>query len=426
VTAIVLLILALCVLCCLAAEAFFSGSETAIISADRTQLRAAARRGDQRAALAGLLFEKAEALLSTTLVGTNLAVVTATSLATLVVGHALERWGIAQSYEGTVTTLVMAPLILIFGEIVPKSIARGNANTIALRIAAPLRWAQGIMHPLVALASRLTEAALALLGSRPTGSSPFVTREELMALAEIGEEHGLIVSGERRMIQSVLELREHPVSAVMVPLVDMASLASDATGADLEELAARTGFSRFPVYGGRADNVVGVVSLIDLLEASSEDESAASPIAPFVAGDVSYVPETKSVGELLRELRYSAMPMAIVVDEHGGVVGLATTEDLVAEIIGRIRDERRGGPDALAAADGSGFECDGKMDIEDVVERTGLAIGHEGFETVAGLVVKLTGRIPQAGEAVELGPWRIEVLAATPRRVTRLRFVRKR
>jgi len=425
VTIAVLLILALCVLCCLAAEAFFAGAETAIISADRAQLRAAAGRGDSRAALAESLLERAEALLSTTLVGTNLAVVTGTSLATLVVAHALERWGIAATYESTVTTLVLTPLILIFGEIVPKSIARGNAQAITLAIAKPLGWMQRLMHPVVALASRLTEAALGLLGSRPTGDSPFVSREELVALAAIGEEHGLIVSDERRMIQSVLELRERPVSTVLVPLVDMASLPATATVADLDALAARTGYSRFPVYERRVDNVVGVVSLIDVLETASNDAAATLPIAPFVVREASYVPETKSVGELLRELRYSELPMAIVVDEHGGVVGLATAEDLVAEIIGRIRDERHTGPDALSASDGSVFECDGKVDVEEAEERTGLTIEHGDFETVAGLVIKLTGRIPQVGDHVDLGTWRIEVIDATPRRVGRVRFVRK-
>jgi len=425
VTTLALVLLVLCVACCLAAEGFFSGSETALISADRAQLRAAARRGDPRAALAQRLLGRAEELLSTTLVGTNLAVVTATSLATLVVSQALGWWGIPARYESTATTLVMSPLILVFGEIVPKSIARGSALAATLRIARPLGWAQRLMRPLVALAGRITEAALALLGSRPTGGSPYVTRGELKALAELGEAHGLIVRDERRMIQSVLEIRDRPVASVMVPLVRMASLPLSATVAALEELAAQTGFSRFPVHEERVDNVVGVVSLTDVLHAAAAGEPSAQPLAPFVRRGLAYVPESKSVGELLAELRYSDVPMAIVVDEHGGVVGLATAEDLVAEIIGRIRDERREGPGAVAAADGSAFECDGTMDIEELLDRTGLELAHEGFETVAGLVIRRTGRIPQAGEVLELGTWRVEVLDATPRRVRRLRFTRQ-
>jgi len=421
---LVLILLVSCVACCLVLESFFSGSETAIISADRAQLRAAARRGDRRARLAESLLDEAESLLSTTLVGTNLAVVTGTSLATLVMAEAVRAWGMPLS-EGTLTTLVMAPLILIFGEIVPKSLARANAHRITLRIAAPLRIAQRLMHPLVAAASRLTEAALTLLGSKPTGHSPFVTREELKALADIGEEQGVLDDEERRMIRSVLELRERPVSTVMVPLVDIASLEANASVAALEALAAERGFARFPVHEGRVDNIIGIVSVADVLRAGDVENPDATSIAPCVRRGVTYVPETKSVGDLLRELRYSDAPMAIVVDEHGGVVGLATTQDLVEEIIGRIRDERLDGPSAAAADDGAVLECDGRMDIKEIFDRTGLHIEHEGFETAAGLVAKLTGRIPQAGESIDLGTHRVEILDATPRRITRLRFIRK-
>lgn len=420
----VLIALGVCVLLCLVLEAFFSGSETAVISADRAQLRSAARDGDRRASLAERLLDRAESLLSTTLVGTNLAVVTGTSLATLVVAELVGRWELRID-SGMATTLVMTPLILVFGEILPKSIARGNAHAMTLRLAAPLSWAQRAMRPLVALASGLTEAALALTGSKPTDESPYVSREELKALADIGEEHGVLVSDERRMIQSILELRERSVSTVMVPLIGVASLDATATVAELEELAAETGYSRFPVHEERVDHVVGTVALTDVLRAGPRDEPDGGPIAPFVRPEIIFVPETKSVGELLRELRYSETPMAIVVEEHGGVVGLATTEDLVAEVIGRVRDERRAEPDAVAAEDGSTFECDGKMDIEELVERTGIELAHGGFETVAGLILTVTGRIPQAGETVDLGEWRAEVLDASPRHIRRLRFVRK-
>ena len=420
---LVLILLGACVAVCLVAEGFFSGSETAIVSADRAQLRAAARRGDHRARLAESLLDEAETLLSTTLVGTNLAVVTGTTLATLLAAEAIRAWAIP-IHESTLTTLVMTPLILIVGELVPKSIARGNADRITLRIAGPLRLAQRVMRPLVVAASRLTEWALALLGSKPTGDSPYVSREELKALADIGEAHGMLDVDERRMIQSVLELRERSVATVMVPLVDIASVEAAATVADLEALAARTGYTRFPVHEQRVDNIVGVVSLADVLQAGDMPKPEATPIAPFVRRGVTYVPETKPVGDLLRELRYSHTPMAIVVDEHGGVVGLATTQDLVEEVIGRIRDERRADPRSVAMDGGAVYECDGKMEIRELVERIGLDVEYEGVETAAGLVIKATGRIPQPGETIDFPSHRVEILQATPRRITRLRFIR--
>lgn len=423
-TTTVLILLGVCVLGCVASSAFFAGSETAIISADRAQLRSAQRRGDRRAADAQRLLDREETLLSTILVGTNLSHVTATSLATLVLAELVQAWRIPLD-EGPMTILVMTPLILLFGEIVPKALARGKADRLTLLIAGPLRVSQRLMHPLVVASSWLTERVLLPLGRKPTGDSPYVTREELVALAEIGEAQGVLDVQERAMIQSVLELRDRPVATVMVPLIDIASVEIGATAAELEALAARAGYSRFPVHEDRVDNIIGIVSLADVLQATDVADPETAPLAPFVRRGVTYVPETKSVGDLLRELRYSHTPMAIVVDEHGGVVGLATSEDLVEEIVGRIRDIRLDRPRPVAAEDGSVFECDGKTDVEELLERTGLQAEHQGFETAAGLIIKHTGRIPQAGETIDLGTHRVEILHATPRRITRLRFIRK-
>jgi len=410
------LLLILVVVACLLIEGFFSGSETAIISADRTYLRAEARRGNRRAALAERLLQRAESLLSTTLVGTNLAVVTGTSVATLIVARY-----VSPDWESVVTTAIMAPLILIVGEIVPKSIARASAHRITLRVAGPLRAVQRVMFPVIAAVGRIADSVLTVLGSRARKQSPYVTREELKALAALGEEHGVLVSDERRMILSVLGLHERPVGSVMVPLVDMASLPREATAADLEALAERTGFTRFPVYDKRVDNIVGLVSVVDVFRAQTRADAAATPIAPLIHRDVAFVPETKPVGELLRELRFSPSPMAIVVEEHGGVVGLVTIDDLVEEIVGRIRDERHDGPVDLIAPDSLSFECEGSMEVNEFSELTGLTIRKEGFTTVAGLVMKLCGHIPEAGEEVAIGPLRIEVLEVRGRRLRRLR-----
>jgi CBS domain containing-hemolysin-like protein len=412
--ALFVLVVALCLLC----EGFFSGTETALISSDKTQLWAEARRGNRQALLAERILERSGALLSTTLVGTNLSVVTGTTFATLVVSHYVPR-----EWESLVTTLALAPLILVFGEIVPKSLARANATALALRLAGALAVAQHVLRPIAVVVSRIAEAVLALLGAKPGEQSPYVTREELRAMAHLGMEHGLLVSDERRMILSVLELRDRPVSTVMVPLVEMASLPLEGTVADLEALAARRGYSRFPAYDGRVDNIVGVVRTLDVLNAVPAEERAARPLAPFVRREVAFVPETKAVGDLLRELRTSDLRLALVVEEHGGVVGLATQSDLIEEIVGRIHAPRQEQPRGVARSR-TVFECDGTLEVEELAERLGEPIDKQGFETVAGLLMKLTGRIPQAGEELPFGPFRIEVLEADPRRVKRVRFVR--
>ena len=431
----VITILILGVVAFLLLEAFFSGSETAIVSCNDARLHAEAMNGDRRAGLAEQLLKKSETLLGTTLVGTNLAVATGTTLAAL----AVRLCDVPAQWESLVTTAVMTPLILLFGEIIPKSICLANADVITLWVAGTLRISQTVMLPLVWCVTRATSLLLRAVGQPGTGVNPYVTREELKTLADIGEEHGLIAPGERKMIQSVFDLDNQAVSSVMVPLVDIVSVPSTATTGTVESLAAQTGYSRFPVHEGRVDNVVGVVSLADVLYGQAVAEeggegvpvgdlrlpSPESSVAPFVRKNVTFVPETKPVGALLRELRYTRIPMAIAVDEHGGVVGLATTEDLVEEIVGEIKDERDPESSQIAKASAATFECDGKFEIDELCEQLGVYVEKDGFETVGGLLMKLTGRIPEAGQKIDFQDFQIEVLDADQRRVKRARFVRK-
>ena len=410
---------------CLLAEAFFSGSETAIISADKALLRAGALDGDPRAMLAERLFERAETLIGTTLVGTNLAVATGTSLATVLfaVGEYVpDRW------QSVATTLVMTPLILVFGEIIPKSICRASAYRITLHVVGLLYRAQQVMLPVVWFISRIADLLLSLAGGGREGTSRCFSREELVVLAELGQEQGAIEPRERQMIQSLLELGEQPVSTAMMPFVDIAAVNIAATAQTIKDLAARTGYARFPVYEGRIDNIIGIVSLVDVIftEATQtpQETIADVPVASLMKAPVTFVPETMALGALLRDLQHTRTPMVIAVDEHGGVAGLVTREDIVEEIVGEIHDERDAGPRRLAMRGEDTFECDGKMEIDDFRERLGLDIEKEGFETVAGFVMKVAGRIPQAGDTFSHGQLRIEVLEAERRRVRRVRFVR--
>ncbi len=402
-------------------ESFFSGSETAIVSADRAQLRAAALEGDPRATVAERLLSRVETVLGTTLVGTNFAVSTSTSLASLLVAHY-----VPQQWETLATTAVMTPLILIFGEIVPKSICRANAYRLTLFIARPLRYAQLGLYPFVWFVSKVADRLLRVVGAGKIDTEHSLSREELVVLAEISQEHGALAPQERRMIERLFALNERPVSTAMVPLVDVAAVDATAPCNAVKELAARTGFARFPVYEGRVDNIVGIVALVDVLFAEARGEDTAeSGLAPFIRRDVMFVPETKPIGPLLRELQTSRTPMVVVVDEHGGVVGMVSREDIVEEVVGDIRDERDRAPTLVSTQGGRAFECEGRMEIDDLAAALEITIDKEGFETVSGLVMKLAGRIPQAGDTFEFEGTRIEVLDADRRRVKRVRFVRE-
>ncbi len=312
--------------------AFFSGSETAIISANQARLRLSASKGDRRAKLALRLLAKSEELLATTLVGTNIALVSGTTLATWLIA----RWVPAHWNESLAATLIMTPVILLFAELLPKCVFRARSDSIAPYIAGPLGVAQILLYVIIAIASRITRMLLWLTRRASTSVDTDVFRRELKALAQIGEEHGVFAPQTRLMLQSVFDLGNRLVGTVMVPLKRMVSVPSQATVEQVEQLTARTGYSHLPVYQDRPDNIVGIVNLTDVMYSSA---SADASIEPLVRRDVTRISRNKSVGALLTEFRYSQIPLAIVVDKDGRALGLLSPQDLLEEIVGTIRDE---------------------------------------------------------------------------------------
>ncbi len=319
-------------------EGLFSGLETAIISANQAKLRLLASKGDRRAKLALKLLGKSEELLATTLVGSNFALVTGTTLATWLIA----RWVPPHWNESLVAILIMTPVILVCFELIPKCIFRVHADSIALHIAGPLRLAQRLLYPIIAIATRITRMLLWLTRRPSSTVDSDVFRRELKALAQIGEEHGVFAPQTRLMLQSVFDLGDRLVGTVMVPLKRMVAVPSQATVEQVERLTARTGYSHFPVYQDRPDNIVGIVNLTDVMYGST---SADAPIEPAVRREVTRIPPNKSVGALLTEFRYSQIPLAIVVGKDGRALGLLSPQDLLEEIVGTIRDERALGQD---------------------------------------------------------------------------------
>jgi len=426
------LLLVIPILCFLALEAFFSGSETAIISANKMRLKALADRGDGQAKLASQLLKRPERLLGTMLVGTNIAVVSATSLAAVVVASLLRL-----SYttgrtdlESTITTLIMTPIILIFGEIIPKSICRARANSIALTVSPLLRWASVVLHPIVTSVTKISSSLaraitrIASTGGRGVGKKPSTVMEELRLLARLSEKEGLLRPQQRKMIYSVFDLERQTVASAMVPLVDVVSIEKNTNLEEFYGKVTEAGFSRFPVYEVRIDNIVGIVNVLDVLySAPGSTGGRTADISPFIHEDVIYFPESKRITTALQELQHSRHPMAIVVDEYGGVVGIVTIEDLVEEIVGEIRDERDRTKDGFEPDESGNYECDGRMEIDEINERLGTDIPKDGYETIAGFVISQMDKIPEAGEETEWRNLRIIVLQADERSVLRVKLV---
>ncbi len=407
-----ILFLIIPILCFLALEAFFSGSETALISVNKMRLKALTDRGDRRAELASMLLGRPDRLLGTTLVGTNIAVAAATTLSSVIVSSLIKD---ARGLDSTINTIIMAPFILIFGEIIPKSICRAKSNSITLSVSPLLKWASTVLNPIVTSITRIS-TSFALIFSRRSRHKASNVMEELRLLARLSEKEGLLRPHQRKMIHSVFDLERQTVGSAMVPLVDVVSVGKNTSLEEFYNTVTETGFSRFPVHEDRVDNIVGIVDVSDVLYSIDHKED----ISSFVREDIIYFPESKNITTSLQELRRSRHPMAVVVDEYGGMVGIVTIEDLVEEIVGDIRDER---DQPKGGFDESRLECDGRMEIDEINERLGTDIPKEGYETIAGFVIDQMDKIPEPGEETSWKNLKIIVLKADRRSILRVKFV---
>ncbi len=312
---------------CLIAEGFFSGSEIGVVSADRMKLRHKAAKGSEGARLALAMLKKPEWLLSTTLVGTNIAVVTNTTMATALM---LELFGPGSSWLAVV---LVAPLIWVFGEIVPKSIFQQRADTITPRVIFILRACSFLFYPILIVFSSLARLLGNLLGGDNGTKNPFTLREEIQAMLQMSASDGDIEPMEQNMIRRLFNFGETTAHEVMMPLIDVAMLEQGVTCSVARKLATERSHARIPIYSERVDRIVGILDTLELLGVAA-DES----IKPFVK-EVSYVPAGKSIQDLLLDMRRTREQVTVVVDEFGGAEGIVSLEDILEEVVEDIQDE---------------------------------------------------------------------------------------
>jgi putative hemolysin len=391
------------ILICLLLEGFFSGSEMAMVSASRLELRARADAGHPGAIRVLELMERPERVLGTCLIGTNLCVVSSATIATaLAASHGF-------SEPALLASLTLTPLVLILAEMVPKTIYEHHADLLAPIVARPLAWAAVLFTPGL-LVVQLADRLMMRLASEPEGGQEGgVSREELRLLMD-SEKQGSIDEDERDMIRKVLEFSDISVREAMVPLIEVKALPESATVREAAQHMVITGLSRLPVYHARVDNITGVVVHRDLLFAEDLD----APVST-VQRKVPYVPETKSLEDLFSELRSSRQRFAVVVDEYGGATGVITTEDILEEIVGEIEDEFDRGSVNIQRVDDRRWICDGRAELAHLEEAVDLALPEGDYETVAGFMLAKLGRIPSVGERVVLGGWRLVVTKGTDR-----------
>ena len=409
----------------------FSGSEIAVISARRSQVDALVASGSRAARRLKHLQDNLDDFLATVQIGVTLmgtlAGVFGGYLAKLYVEPLLERWGVtAWVAPALLATLVVGGGIvyveLILGELVPKALALRYTETVALLVARPLDVMSRLSHRLVLLLTASTRAFLALFRIRGAGRRSFVSEEEIKHLVLEGREQGVLDQDDVELIHSVFDFRDTPVRKVMVPRPNIFALEAETPPGDVERLMVEGGFSRIPVYHESVDNVIGVVYIKDALRQLQKRQPV---VLRKLLHPIHFVPETKKVGELLKDLQKRRTHIAMVIDEHGSVTGLVTLEDLLEEIVGEIQDEYDWEERTVERLRDGSLVLEGTVAAAVVREAHGIPIPESAeFESVAGFMLSRLGSVPRGGETVVLGDYRLTVVDVERNRISKVKIER--
>jgi putative hemolysin len=400
-----------------ATAAFLAAAETALTNVPRVRAIALVEAEERGAARLLRLLERRDRALNPVL----LLVLVCHLLAATIVG--LE----AQDHLGPlgilVAVLIEVVVIFVFAEAVPKTFALEHPDRTALFVAPFVHLLVGF--PLVRLLTRgLIGLSNVVLPGKGRKSGPSVSEDDLLAFADVAVEAGEIESGERALIRSIIDFGDTVAREVMVPRPDMVTINVDATVHDAMDLAITHGFSRIPACGDGIDDVVGVVHAKDLMRAM-RDRLARTPVRPLLR-PASFVPETKRVSELLKEMQARRTHLAIVVDEYGGTAGMVTLEDLIEELVGEIVDEFDADDPLLEPLPNGDWRVSARMSLDEVNELLRLDLPEGDWDTLAGLVFNALGHVPTEGEAVEIDGHRLRAERVDGRRIERVRITRAR
>jgi putative hemolysin len=380
---------------CLVLSAFFSSSETAFISLERFRVQHMVETKVRGAKRVAKMLERPDRFLSTILLGNNLVNTAAAAIATIL---AINIWG--QDVGVVIATFGMAIILLIFAETMPKTFANRHAEKVAVLFVRPIEIISWIFSPIVVVLSWLASGVTKLAGGTPVPKS-LVSDEEIRTMITVGHKEGTVEKAEAEMLDAVFEFGDSPVSDVLVPRPEVVGIEKGKTLAEFLAIYSESPISRFPVYEENMDNVVGILSIKDVLMAIAKGAvTNDSPIDELIRPTY-FTPETKRISELFAEMRDKNYRMAIVVDEYGGTAGIVSLSRLMEEIVGPVGDELAAAEKEYEPIDEYTFQVDGGMRIEEVNEELGLELPEGDYETVAGFVLHLLGRIPKQGKQLK-------------------------
>ena len=391
----------LLVLLFLALQAFFAGSEIALISCDKIKMRSLAEDGSAAAGLVLDAYSKIESFLGTTLIGVNLSLIINTLVLTFYFEETLGQ------RSGIYTVAVLSPLIVVFGQVVPKAVFESKRNSIVLWVIYPLWVFSKLFYPVLFFVGLFTR------GMKMSS----ITREELEDVVE-EDKNKPSADYKRRVLRRIFGYSETTVGEIMIPLVKVDALERKSTLRDVKRLIAEKSHSRIPIFSDRVDNITGILNSFYVLgeqDLGKSVEQYARP--PF------YVPESKLVNELMDEMKGGRAGMAVVVDEYGGSVGIITLEDIIEEVVGEIEDEYDTGQTPWRRLGGGEYLIDPTVEIERINDGLGLAIPEgEDYETLGGFLLYRYGSIPAPGTVIVFGRKTFTVVSSTARMIGEVRL----
>lgn len=395
-------------------SAFFSSAETALTTVNKMRVRTLAESGHRRAQVLAKVIENPGKLLSAILIGNNIVNLSASSLTTTLV---IALWG---DKTVGIATGVLTLLILVFGEITPKTLATLYADSLSMAYATIIYWLMIVSTPFIFVMNKLSMGVLFLLRVDPKKKQESITEDELRTIVEVSHEEGVIESEEKKMINNVFDFGDAKAKDVMVPRIDMVMIDVEAGYDELLELFRRERYTRIPVYEETTDNVIGIVNVKDLLLIENKEGFS---IREYLRQPL-YTYEYKKIAELMVEMREIANNnIVIVLDEYGATAGLITLEDLLEEIVGDIRDEYdEDEEEELVRVSDREYLVEGSMKLDDLNDDLELKLESEDYDSIGGLVIGLLDHLPEEGEEVSCDGIRLVVDRVDKNRIDKIRL----
>ena len=401
-------------------SAFFSSSEAAFLSIQKTKLsHIPDSKSDDKVRLSTILLQQRGRLLATVLLGNNLANGAFVALVTTQVITWLPDY---PSQAAVISTVLSTALLLVFGEVLPKTFAVRHSEKLVVVFAKPIRFFELLFYPFVRILQLLADNQI--LGNKTVEKETLVTEAEIRNLIDIGEAEGSVDPDEAELLESVFRFGDKHVREVMTPRADIIFVERGVSLETFLSLYEKDMHSRYPVYKGNTDNVVGLLSLKDMIKAFSAKTVSLDDSVTDVIRDGYFVPETKRIAELFEELRNSGHQMAIVVDEFGGVSGLVTMKQLLEEIVGPVGEEGVGPEDEYSDLGENTFQIDGNMGLEELEDELDIHFPDGDYETIAGFVLYYLGHLPLQGEQFQYEGIKIEIISMDGMKIDKLKVQR--